>query len=80
MIANQRSRQPDGDAGQTGPRRVTLPLRCAWCGLIRVGGQWLAERRNQGAALCSHGICPRCVAENFPQFRAPGRTGAGEAR
>lgn len=51
-----------------GPKRVARPLRCAWCGRVRVGTIWLPERRSESAVLYSHGICPRCAADYFSQY------------
>ena len=62
--------QPEDTLGEPAerPRRVALPLRCAWCGRVRVGMVWLPERRGGPALTCSHGICPRCAAEYFRQY------------
>ena len=36
-----------------------LVTRCAWCGLIKGGECWHAERRKREVKY-THGICPDC--------------------
>ncbi len=46
-----------------------LITRCAWCGRVDVGGEWLPAPRAALTAIdsrltLSHSICPSCVAED----------------
>ena len=43
---------------------------CAWCGLVKSGDRWLAERRHR--AVCyTHGICQACRSRFFGSERPP---------
>jgi len=42
-------------------RRTALTHRCAWCGDVRVGAAWQAERRSPPPPA-THAMCPRCFA------------------
>jgi len=53
------------EEGTEGFQRVALPLRCAWCGMIKVGKIWTPDRRGPGEALHSDGICPKCRVSFF---------------
>ncbi|GEM_PF-3689376 len=47
----------------TSMEHPTCTTRCAWCGLIRYGGEWHPERRTRAVSY-THSICPPCrVAE-----------------
>lgn len=41
-------------------KRVGCTKRCAWCGMIKLGGSWIPERRSHGGGMYTHGICEAC--------------------
>ena len=41
-------------------KRVGCTKRCAWCGMIRLGGAWIPERRSHSSSIYTHGICEIC--------------------
>ena len=51
-------------------RQNLLTTRCAWCGRIRYGEKWHAERRKAGIRY-THGICPACRKGFFPKVKDP---------
>jgi len=57
-------------------RRADFSMRCAWCGLVRAGAGWMAERRTLQARDYSHGICQLCAARLFAEalLSLPGKT------
>jgi hypothetical protein len=46
--------------GKVYQKRVGVTRRCAWCGLIKVGGAWTQERRRKACGPYTHGICEHC--------------------
>ena len=48
--------------GPAQPPRNELLLRCAWCGRVRNGGEWVAPEGPLDGESLTHGICPECVA------------------
>lgn len=54
-------------------KRVALPLRCPWCGLVRIDRTWLPDRRKDREGRYSPGICPRCMMVTLGQFQLPER-------
>jgi len=43
-----------------------MTTQCSWCGRIRAGDEWYLLV-DQPDGDISHGMCPECEAEHFPQ-------------
>jgi hypothetical protein len=59
----------EGDAvGRETQAGRTITVRCAWCGRLRLGGDWRERDEFEAMALLervthfSDGICPDCLA------------------
>jgi hypothetical protein len=59
----------EGEAVGHGERPAgTVTVRCAWCGRLRLGGDWRERDEFEAMALLagvtkfSDGICPDCLA------------------
>jgi len=57
---------------------------CAWCGRTRINGHWVDMREHYVGRedvisphkhIPTHGICPDCVDEFYPQYAAAAKTG-----
>ena len=46
--------------GQGYQKRTGFTKRCAWCGLIKLAGAWMHERRVPPGENYTHGICEPC--------------------
>ncbi|HZS25063.1 MAG TPA: hypothetical protein VFA30_08760 [Gaiellaceae bacterium] len=46
------------------PEEDRVTVRCAWCGRVRVDGEWREEAEVEAMQKrYSDGICPDCLAE-----------------
>ena len=48
--------------GPAQPPRHELLLRCAWCGRVRLEGEWVTPDGALDPDRMTHGICPECTA------------------
>ena len=70
-IRRDKEREPAPVTFSTGTGPGAMPVVCVYCGSLRDDeGGWHPTEVQSPDATVSHGICPTCFAERFPEFQA----------